>query len=226
VLDLVAFHPATARHLCLKLCRRLVGDAPSPALLGAAVETWTKTQQQPDQLAQVIRTIVLAPEFAQPTRPRLKRPLELVASFVRAAGIDFTVTDRLLGELEAAGQRLFTYPTPDGLPDQDAYWLGTNALRHRVTLLLGIADNGFGTGGIDPNGIPPHMPAELAVAHWLDRLLPGAVAPDERARIGHAIAAGLGLPPGQPIASAGKDAGMIARRLPAYAALAAPFQYR
>jgi len=226
VLDLVASHPATARHLCLKLCRRLVGDAPSDALLGAAVESWTKARSQPDQIAQVVRTIVLSPEFAHPARPRVKRPLELVASFVRATGMEFLVTDRLLGELEAAGQHMFTYPTPDGLPDDDNYWLGTNALRHRVTLLLGIADNGFGTGGIDPGWTPPHLPVEFAAVQWLDRLLPGALPPDARARTGQAIAAGLGLAPGQPIGSAGKDAAMIARRLPAYAALSAPFQYR
>jgi uncharacterized protein (DUF1800 family) len=226
VLDLVAFHPATARHLCLKLCRRLVGDAPSEALLAAAVETWTKTRSRPDQINQVIRAIVLSPAFAQPGQPRVKRPLELVASFVRATGMEFTVTDRLLGELEASGQRLFTYPTPDGLPDEDSYWLGTNALRHRASLMLGIADNGFGTGGIDAGWTPPHLPADVAAAQWLDRLLPGALTPDARGRIGVAIAGGLGLAPGQPIGSAGKDTAAIARRLPAYAALSAPFQYR
>jgi uncharacterized protein (DUF1800 family) len=226
VLDLVAYHPATARHLCLKLCRRLVGDTPSDALLNAAVETWVKTRTRPDQIAQVIRTIALAQEFAHPAHPRIKRPLELVASFVRAFGIEFAVTDRLLNELEASGQRLFTFPTPDGLPDDDTAWLGTNALRHRAGLLIGIADNSFGTGGIDPAGAPPHMPAETVAASCLDRLLPGGIAPAERARIAQAIVGGLGLPPGQPLAAAGKDAGALARRLPAYAALSAPFQYR
>ncbi|MBV8165143.1 MAG: DUF1800 domain-containing protein [Alphaproteobacteria bacterium] len=226
VLDLVAAHPATARHVCRKLCRRLVGDAPSEALVAAATESWTAHRTQPDQIAQVIRTIVLAPEFLQAGRPRVKRPLELLASFVRATGAEFTVTDRLLGELEAAGQRLFTYPTPDGLPDQDAYWLGTHALRRRAGLLLATADNGLGTGGIDPNAVPATMPADLAAAHWLDRLMPGSLAPAARAELSHAIAAGLGFAPGQPIATAGKDAGALVRHLPAYAALSAPFQVR
>ncbi|HUA54218.1 MAG TPA: DUF1800 domain-containing protein [Candidatus Sulfotelmatobacter sp.] len=226
VLDLVAAHPATARHLCIKLCRRLACDAPSEKLVGAAVETWTKARNQPDQIAQVIRTIVLSPEFLQPARPRLKRPLELVASFVRATEVDVTVTEHLLGALDASGQHLFTYPTPDGLPDDDNHWLGTNALRERVALVLGLADNAFGAGGFDPAWTPPHLPADLAAAQWLDRLMPGRLTPEERARTARAIATGLGFTPGTPIGYAGKDAGIIARRLPAYAALAAPFQYR
>jgi len=56
--------------------------------------------------------------------------------------------------------------------------------------------------------------------------MPGRLAPDQRAHLAHEIATGLGFTPGTPIAFAGKDAATIARRLPAYAALAAPFQYR
>ncbi|SMF95065.1 Protein of unknown function [Methylomagnum ishizawai] len=54
VLDWVAHHPATARHLAGKLCRRYVGSDAPPELVGRIAEVWTRTTQAPDQIAQVV----------------------------------------------------------------------------------------------------------------------------------------------------------------------------
>jgi uncharacterized protein (DUF1800 family) len=80
VLDLVASHPATARFICTKLCRRLVGDTP-PAVVQAATANWTQNLHANDQIAQVLRKILLSPEFAAGQGAKVRRPLALVAAF-------------------------------------------------------------------------------------------------------------------------------------------------
>jgi hypothetical protein len=65
-------------------------------------------------------------------------------------GYDFTPTDGIFNQLAASGQRLFGAPTPVGLPDDNAIFLGSNAMRNRWNLLLGLTQNWWGTGVPDP----------------------------------------------------------------------------
>ncbi len=89
VLDLIADHPATARHLSGKLCRRLVGEGVSPRLLSAAADLWWRARRQPDQIARVVELIALSPDFARSGGARVRRPLALAAAFVRGTGMRF-----------------------------------------------------------------------------------------------------------------------------------------
>ncbi len=162
VLDLIAAHPATARCVCEKLCRRFVGEPVAPRLLEQLTAQWLKQVESHDQIAQVLRTLFLSPEFAaahRSAKPQLKvrRPLQLAAACARALGIDLTYSDPLGNELAAAGQTLFGWPTPTGLPDAPAPFLTSQAMRHRWSLVLGLAENSWGTGRIA-------APAELHVA--------------------------------------------------------------
>ena len=129
VLDLLANHPATAEYICTKLCRRLVSDHPSKNLISDAAEVWKKNVSKPDQIKKVIEFIAFSHEFSTTWGDKVKRPLELVASYVRATGMEFEPTEGLLGEIENAGQRLFTWSTPTGHPDNKEYWLSSNAMR-------------------------------------------------------------------------------------------------
>ena len=64
VLDLVAAHPATARHLCAKLVRRFIGEGASPQILAQVTAVWggidpeTAHQQRDNQLATRLRPAV------------------------------------------------------------------------------------------------------------------------------------------------------------------------
>lgn len=150
VLDLIAAHPATARHMAAKLCTRLVGPNPPPPLIQRVADAWANTLHAPDQIAQMVRLIALSPEFMQSRHAKVKRPLALVANYVRIMGYDFTPSEGLFNQLAAAGQHLFGWPTPTGLPDDNALFLGSNALRNRWNLGLGLAQNWWGTGTPDP----------------------------------------------------------------------------
>ncbi len=128
VLDEVASHPGTARHISTKLAHRLIGDDPDPSLIDAAAAVFEAAASSPDQLAQVVRTIVLHPSFLGTWGDKIKRPLEIVASALRAADGRFTFsldesdTDTLLWRYDQAGQPLFAWRAPNGFPDHKDDW--------------------------------------------------------------------------------------------------------
>jgi uncharacterized protein (DUF1800 family) len=214
VLDLVARHPATATHIIGKLAWRLGLGQPSPAALKAAVALWQQTVNAPDQIAQVVRHLVLNTDFSQ-APARLRRPLELVLAYIRASGLEFSPSEGLLGEMEVAGQKLFGWTTPTGLPDDDAYWLGVNAIRRRWTLIAGLSENWWGTGVFKPAGVGA-LDARAFLEHW-SRQLHGSVAPSV---IDDILATGK-YPVGKPLADEA-----TARRMLAWLAMAPTFQSR
>ena len=63
VLDILATHPATARHISYKLCRRLLGDFPPASIVDTAAAVFLAQSSAPNQIAQVVRTILLSDEF-------------------------------------------------------------------------------------------------------------------------------------------------------------------
>src|SRR5258708_24716382 len=103
VLDLVAYHPATAKHVCLKLCKRFIADEPPPALVNGAVEVWTKNQKSPDQIKKTLYHILTSREIAHSWGKKIKRPFELMVSLLRSTSADFIPNPSLNGELKPMG---------------------------------------------------------------------------------------------------------------------------
>lgn len=173
VLDLLAAHPATARHLARKLCVRMVADNPSPALVESAAAVWLANRERDDQIARVVRHIVLSRDFAQSMGRKIKRPFALAVGLTRELGFDFSASEGLINEMAAGGQRLYGWPGPNGHPETATYWLSTNAMRRRWTLVHGILNNQFGNGVVDPLKLSelPRMTASTLVSFWSDRLL-------------------------------------------------------
>ncbi len=223
VLDLVAQHPGTAQFVCRKLCRRFVGDNPPQSLVAGAAALWTKTVKAPDQIAQVMRFIATSPEFRASWGAKIKRPLEVAASFVRAAGIDFTPTEGVIAEMAAGGQRLFGWGPPTGLPDANDYWLSTNAMRRRWSLIFGLSENSWQTGSFDPTKIMGHPdPTAREVAQFWQARLYGAPDPD----LADGVVAAMKLDPGQRQDATAKDPKAPFRHLVAYLAMGPDYQLR
>lgn len=218
VLDLAAAHPATARYLTQKLCRRLLADQPPESLLASAAKVWSENRERPDQIARVVEHIALSREFAQLRAAKVKRPLEVVAGFVRASGIEFTPSEGLIGELDGAGQRLFGWQTPTGHPDLGDYWLGASVMRRRWTLVAGLADNWWGTGAFD--ALAPAGGAGIDAGSYVDTWLERLYAEPPR-HLAPALLDAAGVAPQQPLRDAAQ-----ARHLVAWAAMAPDFQLR
>lgn len=220
VLDLVANHPATARHLAGKLCRRFIGPQAAPAFIERVAEEWAKSAKAPDQIARVIGFIARSQEFAGSQGAKLKRPLALAAGFVRLTGMEFSPSLSLAGQIAAAGQNLFGYSLPTGLPDEERIFLSANALRGRWSLLLSLGQNHCQTGNCDPTKALPTGSART-VGDYVERWL-GVMGVTSEPALTAAITGAVGLPPVVPVD--GIDPKRLAT-LVAVAAMVPAYQY-
>ena len=152
-LDLTAYHSAPALYLSHKLCTRLLCDNPPESVVNSSAAVWMANQQHPKQIAKVVEHIALSSEFANSQSTKVKRPMELMASYARALQSNkayvFKPTMGLVNHLGTCGQPLFGWTTPAGLPDVNARWLGTNALWQRWNLIAGLTDNWWQCGNVD-----------------------------------------------------------------------------
>jgi uncharacterized protein (DUF1800 family) len=146
VLDALAEHPATARFVCTKLVRWLVGEPVPEAVVARATAAFRGNLAAPDQIARVVRAILSGTEIADPQLGRMRRPLDAVAAAARAYAVPLVPGAALFGQMAAAGQALFGWPAPDGQPLDAAQYDGAGALRARWGLLLALARNGLRTG--------------------------------------------------------------------------------
>jgi uncharacterized protein (DUF1800 family) len=121
VLDIVAHHPSTARHLATKLCRRFIDEDPPEAAVATVAQTFEQTR---GDIRSVLRTLFNTSAFHNAAPTRFKRPFRFVISALRASAAE---TDGIgpLEYLQRMGHAPFQYSTPDGYPDEAAPWLGT-----------------------------------------------------------------------------------------------------
>ena len=181
VLDLVARHPATARHLAEKLCRRFVSDEPPESLVAQAAAEFTAAIEAPDQIARVLKVILLSEEYRTAPATKFKRPLEFLASYLRATNADFAPRMEVVEQLDEMGQRLFRWTTPTGHPDTSAYWQGGTFLLRRWNLPLVLRSDDW--KGVAAFHFLTRTPADCrtvgqVLEHWSQRLL-GQSAPEK-----------------------------------------------
>ena len=131
VLDLLAEHPGTARYVCRKLCRRLIGDVPPDSVVEQAAQLFLDKKDDADQLKAVIRTILLSDEFRTTWGQKVKRPFEYVVSALRATGADWEANDSFYWRYENMGQALFRWHPPNGYPDLQEDWTSTMPMLQR-----------------------------------------------------------------------------------------------
>ncbi len=169
VLDLAAFHPATARFICTKLCRRFVSDNPSQSIIDSSIKVWIDNAKKPNQIAAVVKHIALSKEFSSSRGMKSRSPLALTASFARVTGIDLTPTQPLAQGLAVCGQRLFGWSAPDGRPTSVDYYITPEFMRERWVLVSKLAQNAWNTGQPKALGLlSDRNESRLGemVAHW------------------------------------------------------------
>jgi uncharacterized protein (DUF1800 family) len=142
VLDILARHPSTARHIARKLAVRFVGDNPPPALIERAAATYLRTD---GDIREVVRTVVTSPEFfaAESRHAKIKSPLEFVLSARRALAAPRDTAAETVDLLLMLDQVPLAHPSPEGWPETSTKWLGTGALLSRVRIATGIANDEF-----------------------------------------------------------------------------------
>ena len=142
VLHILAHHPSTAHFIALRLCRRFVADDPPPSVVESASRAFLKSD---GDLRVVLKTILSSPEFYSEAayRAKVKSPLELVASSIRALGVDTDAGYLVIQMIARMGQPMFEYQAPTGFPDRAATWINSGTLLTRMNFAFAFALNRF-----------------------------------------------------------------------------------
>jgi uncharacterized protein (DUF1800 family) len=137
VIDMLARHPSTARHISRKLAQRFVADDPPPALVERMADTFMKTD---GDLRAVMETLLLSREFLSEGawRSKVKSPLELVASSLRALNAEVTDTTAVAQRLADLGQPLYAKAEPTGYPNTSETWANSVGLLGRMNFASGL----------------------------------------------------------------------------------------
>ncbi|NKC30744.1 DUF1800 domain-containing protein [Falsiroseomonas selenitidurans] len=128
-LRVLARHPATARHLAVKLARHFVADTPPPA----AVSALERVLRESDcDLGAASRALVQLPEAWDPPLTKFRTPSDYTLAAGRALGLTGTQGDLVRNGMGQLAQPLWTAPQPNGWPDRAAEWATPEALMRRV----------------------------------------------------------------------------------------------
>jgi uncharacterized protein (DUF1800 family) len=139
VIDILAHHPSTAKFISKKLAQRFVADDPPQALVDRMAATFTKTD---GDLRAVLQTMFSSVEFMSEGawQVKMKSPLEMVVSSVRAVNADVSDTTTLAQRIADLGQPLYGKVEPTGYPNTGEAWTNTASVLGRInfaTALLG-----------------------------------------------------------------------------------------
>ena len=160
VLDILARHPSAARYISTKLARKFVADDPPPALIDHMAKTFLDTD---GDIRAVMSAMLDSKEFFSEGafRAKVKTPLELIVSAVRAtnAQVDFAIP--LATQIAQLGEPLYRKIEPTGYSSANSEWVNSAALLARMNFALALADNRVPGSKVDIDPFE-NDPAEIA----------------------------------------------------------------
>jgi len=180
LLRYLARHPATARRIAFKLCRRFVSDAPSDAVVAAVSQAYLASGTD---IAATLRTLVRHPDFELAVGAKTRTPVEECIATWRALGLRPTKPTRSSDfalycayQVDAAGQSPFDWPRPDGPPDTGDAWSSVSRLLSAWNLHYRMAGSQLPTTGVTfrtPQSWLPPLPATVGeiIDHVSQQLL-------------------------------------------------------
>jgi len=138
ILDDLAAHPATARHVATKLARHFAGDTPPASLVTRLERSFLETG---GDLGGLTRTLIASPEAWTPEPVKYRAPFEWLVSVLRLTGVEDLADNRIAGALRELGQLPWRAPSPAGYDDLAESWAGPDALVRRAELAERVARN-------------------------------------------------------------------------------------
>ena len=201
VLNRLCSHPGTGRYIARKLCRKFIADDPPQNVVDAAAAVFTTQWQAPDQIKQVLETILLSDEFKSTWGEKLKRPFEIAVSALRAGNANFNLkmddydTSDFLWRYYGTGQWPYGWPAPNGYPDVRTAWksMTPRVMSWRLCGWLVDFDNDNDKYYLNIlNQTPSNVRSANALADfWIDRILGREMDPDDRQEIVDFMAQGI-----------------------------------
>jgi len=130
----------TAEFISTKLCRYLVSDAPTKALVGRIADVFQKSG---GDLREVYKAIIFSLEFTHSRnyRSKFKTPFEFMVSVLRATDSDITSTQRIVREMAIMGQPIYECVEPTGYSDAAEAWLDPGVLVFRWNFAIQLVQD-------------------------------------------------------------------------------------
>jgi uncharacterized protein (DUF1800 family) len=152
VLDILAHHPSTAHFISRKLAVRFVADDPPPDLVERMAQTFLRTG---GDLRAVMTTMLESKEFwsVGAYQSKLKSPLEMVVSAVRALNGDVDFASNLVNQVGQMGEPLYRKQEPTGYPNSGKEWLNSAGLLARINFALNLSDDKVPGVKVDPQPV-------------------------------------------------------------------------
>lgn len=152
LLDHLARHPATARSISHRLAQRFVSDDPPPALVDKMADRFLRTD---GDLRAVLETLLGSTEFwAEAFGPgKIKTPLELVVSVLRATDAEVTNTRAITGYLSNMGMPLYACTPPIGYSNRGSEWINPSSQLYRMNFALELTAGALAGVGVDVRGL-------------------------------------------------------------------------
>jgi len=153
LVNYLAYHPATAKHVAEQFARHFVSDTPRPELIKALAAEYVKARTD---IKPVLRALFRSEDFRKSVGQKYRTPWEYVAATLRATGArldpaeDGAIDERrgtvvgirdLRYLIEQNGGHVNNRPTPDGQPDYMGAWLSGKGLLDRWNANSALADN-------------------------------------------------------------------------------------
>ena len=135
VLNDLARHPSTARHIATKFARHFVGDKAPASLINRLTKVFRRTD---GNLAALARTLVKSKEAWAAEPSKILPPYDFVVGMARGFGLRERPR-MMLRLVRKLGQPLWQPPSPKGWPDEDSAWLNPGALRERLRIAERVA---------------------------------------------------------------------------------------
>jgi uncharacterized protein (DUF1800 family) len=141
VLDMLARHPSTAKHIAFQLAQYFVADEPPQSLVDKLTATYGATD---GDISEMLRVIFRSPEFWNPQyyKAKFKPPFRYIISALRTTGsVPPAPATRLLHpELKNMGEQLYYCLTPNGYSNTNDQWLNSDALLKRIDFAKKLAN--------------------------------------------------------------------------------------
>lgn len=138
LLDDLAAHPATARHIAAKLAVHFVSDTPDPELVEDLAAVWTRTD---GDLLAVSAALSAHPAANRPQLEKARQPFDFIVAALRALDVpgkdilqwtDGNLRRVALNPMAAMGQVWQEPNGPDGWEEDLARWITPQALATRI----------------------------------------------------------------------------------------------
>lgn len=136
-LDILARHPATARHISYKLAQAFVGDNPPESLVKKMADRFLETQ---GEIRLVLNTLFASSEFwnSEAYQGKFKTPYRYIMSVMRAVG-EVSNFNSAIGLLKQLGMPLYGCSSPDGYRNTRDAWLNPDTMIRRSSLAVQLS---------------------------------------------------------------------------------------